>query len=178
MEPLHKSHADRVASEAGAIAIRAPVLSYSGDPFQLGLGATLRYEPDAIVAMADGRITRFGPARKIRPQLPRDTPLETYGPDSLVMAGFVDCHVHFPQTPIIGAGGAQLLDWLNKYTFAAEQRFADRKHAREVARVFLAEACATGSRPRRSIARFTRNRSMRCSKQPIRSGCESSPGRC
>jgi guanine deaminase len=138
-EPLHKPHADH-----GPSAIRAPALSYSGDPFQLGVDATLRYEPDAIVAMADGRITAFGPARKIRPQLPRGTPVETYGPDSLVMAGFVDCHVHFPQTPIIAAGGAQLLDWLNKYTFAAEQRFADGKHAREVARVFLTESLRNG----------------------------------
>ena len=94
--------------------------------------------------MTDGRITGLGPARKIRPLLPRDTPLEEYGPDSLVMAGFVDCHVHFPQTPIIGAGGTQLLDWLNKYTFVAEQRFADKKHAREVARVFLAESLRNG----------------------------------
>jgi guanine deaminase len=127
-----------------AAAIRGPVLTYSGDPFQLGLDATLRYEPDAIVAMADGRITGLGPARKIRPLLPRHTPLEEYGPDSLIMAGFVDCHVHFPQTPIIGAGGAQLLDWLNKYAFVAEQRFADKKHAREVARVFLAESLRNG----------------------------------
>jgi len=131
-------------ARAGPVAIRGPVLTYSGDPFQLGLAATLRYEPDAIVVMAEGRVARFGPARKIRRLLPRDTPLEEYGPDALIMAGFVDCHVHFPQTPIIGAGGAQLLEWLDRYTFVAEQRFADGKHAREVARVFLDESLRNG----------------------------------
>ena len=127
-----------------ATALRGPVLSFSGDPFQLGLEATLRYDSDAIVAIADGRITQVGPARKIRPLLPRGTRVEEYGKDSLITAGFIDCHVHFPQTPIIGAYGAQLLDWLQKYTFVAEQRFEDRVHAREVARVFLAESLRNG----------------------------------
>jgi guanine deaminase len=60
------------------------------------------------------------------------------------MAGFIDCHVHFPQIPIIGAGGEQLIDWLNKYTFVAEQRFGDERHAREVAKIFLAESLRNG----------------------------------
>jgi guanine deaminase len=125
-------------------ALRGPVLTFSGDPFQLGLDRTMHYEPDAIVAIADGRITHFGPARKIGPLLPQGTAVEDYREDSLITAGFIDCHVHFPQTPIIGAYGAQLLDWLQKYTFVAEQRFADRNHAREVARVFLAESLRNG----------------------------------
>jgi guanine deaminase len=125
-------------------AIRGPALTYLGDPFQRGLEKTLLYEPDAIVATADGRITHFGPARKIRRLLPPDTRVEDYGKDSLITAGFIDCHVHFPQVPIIGAGGKQLLDWLNRYTFVAEQRFADGKHAREVAQVFLRETLRNG----------------------------------
>lgn len=125
-------------------AIRGPVLTYSGDPFQRGLAETMHYEADAIVGMAEGRITHFGPAQKIRRLLPSGTPVQDYGRDSLIMAGFIDCHVHFPQTPIIGAGGEQLIDWLNKYTFVAEQRFADKKHAREVATVFLRESLRNG----------------------------------
>jgi guanine deaminase len=127
-----------------ATALRGPVLTFSGDPFQLGVNATLSYESDAIVVIADGRIAEVGPARKIRPRLPRGTRIEDFGKDSLITAGFIDCHVHFPQTPIIGACGAQLLDWLERYTFVAEQRFGDRRHAREVARVFLAESLRNG----------------------------------
>jgi guanine deaminase len=125
-------------------AVRGPALTYTGDPFQHGLEATMRYEPDAIVAMAEGKIAQFGPARAIRAKLPRGTKVEDYGRDALIMAGFVDTHVHYPQTGIVGAFGTQLLDWLNKYTFVAEQRFADRRHARAVARVFLGECLRNG----------------------------------
>jgi guanine deaminase len=121
------------------------VLTYTGDPFQQGLERTMRYESDAIVAMAGGRITHFGPADAVRGQLPPDVQLATYGQDKLIMAGFIDCHVHYPQTQIIGAFGEQLLDWLDKYTFVAEQQFADEEHAREVAKVFLNECLRAGT---------------------------------
>jgi guanine deaminase len=125
--------------------LRGPVLTYTGDPFQKGLERTMRYEPDAIVAMAGGTITHFGPADAVRGQLPPATELVTYGLDKLIMAGFIDCHVHYPQTQIIGAFGEQLLDWLDKYTFVAEQQFADKEHAREVAKVFLEECLRAGT---------------------------------
>ena len=53
-------------------AIRGPVLTYTGDAFSDGLESTMRYEPDAIIAMAGGRITHFGPASEVRAQLPDD----------------------------------------------------------------------------------------------------------
>ena len=127
-----------------ARAIRGPLLTYSGDPFSLGVRETMHYESDAMLVIEAGRIARVGPAAKIRRTLAPGTEVEDYGRDSLVMAGFIDCHVHFPQTPIIGAGGEQLIDWLNKHTFVAEQRFADEKHAREVAKVFFAESLRNG----------------------------------
>jgi guanine deaminase len=126
-------------------AIRGPVLTYTGDAFVDGLERTMRYEPDAIVAMAGGRITHFGPAGQVRAQLPPDTVVREYVSDTVIMAGFIDCHVHYPQTQIIGAFGEQLIDWLNKYTFVAEQQFADKAHAREVARVFLEESLRAGT---------------------------------
>ena len=126
-------------------AIRGPVLTYTGDAFRDGLERTMHYEPDAIVAMAGGKITHFGPASQVRAQLPDDTVVKDYGRDTVIMAGFIDCHVHYPQTQIIGAFGEQLIDWLNKYTFVAEQQFADKEHAREVASVFLKECLRAGT---------------------------------
>jgi guanine deaminase len=133
-----------MAAPTRVTAIRGPALTYTGDPFQQGLEATMVYEPDAIVAMADGKITHFGPARAMRGKLARGTKVEDYGRDALIMAGFIDGHVHDPQVEIIGAYGAQLLDWLNNYTFVAEQRFADKRHARAAARVFLGECLRNG----------------------------------
>ena len=126
-------------------AIRGPVLTYTGDAFLEGLDATMRYEPDGIVAMSGGRITHFGPAAQVRAGLPNDAVVTEYGRDTVIMAGFIDCHVHYPQTQVIGAFGEQLIDWLNKYTFIAEQQFADKEHAREVAKVFLRECLRAGT---------------------------------
>jgi guanine deaminase len=125
-------------------AIRGPVLTYTGDPFKNGLEHTMVHESDAIVAMANGRITHFGPAERIRSQLPPGTEIKNYGKDSLISAGFIDSHVHFPQTPMIAAFGEQLLDWLNKYTFPTEQKYADKEFARSVAKVFLRENLRNG----------------------------------
>lgn len=126
-------------------AIRGPVLTYTGDAFAEGLERTMRYEPDAIVAMAGGKVTHFGPAHEVRPHLPGSAKVRHYGKDSLILAGFVDCHVHYPQTQIIGAYGEQLTDWLTRYTYATEQQFAAEAHARAVAKVFLQECLRAGT---------------------------------
>ncbi|TAH36005.1 MAG: guanine deaminase [Planctomycetota bacterium] len=128
-----------------ATALRGPVLTYTGDAFLKGLESTMRYEPDAIVAMADGKITQFGPAAAVLPQLPPDTPVREFGQDRLILPGFIDCHVHYPQTQIIGTYGKQLIDWLHRHALVAEQQFADKEHAREVARVFLKECLRAGT---------------------------------
>jgi guanine deaminase len=125
-------------------ALRGPAITFTDDPFLVGIEAAMRYESDAIVAMAGGKITHFGPADTVRSQLPPGTPVKDCGKDTLMMAGFIDSHVHFPQTPMIAAYGQQLLDWLNKYTFPTEQKFADKEFAREVAKVFLQESLRNG----------------------------------
>jgi guanine deaminase len=71
-------------------AIRGPALTYTGDPFKNGLEHTMVYESDAIVAMAAGKITHFGPAGKIEAQLPPGTRVKNYGKDALISAGFID----------------------------------------------------------------------------------------
>ena len=125
-------------------ALRGPALTFTGDPFRDGLEKTMVHEPDAIVAMADGRVTHFGPAERILRVLPAGTEIRDFGKDALISAGFIDTHVHFPQTTMIASYGAQLLDWLEQYTFPAELKFADKDHARAIARVFLRENLRNG----------------------------------
>ncbi|HET7889421.1 MAG TPA: guanine deaminase [Bradyrhizobium sp.] len=125
-------------------AIRGPVLTFTGNPFTHGVEKTAVYEPDAIVAMADGRITDFGPAQIVGRRLPAGTEVKNYGRDSLISAGFIDSHVHFPQTPMIAAYSEQLLDWLTDYAFPTELKYADKEFARSVARVFLRENLRNG----------------------------------
>ena len=130
---------------AAPTALRGPALTFTGDPFVAGVDATMHYESDAIVAMAGGKITHFGPASTLRAALPPGIHIYECGRDALILPGFIDCHVHYPQTQIIGAYGEQLLDWLEKYTFVAEQQFADVAHARAVANVFLDECLRHGT---------------------------------
>jgi guanine deaminase len=124
--------------------IRGPVLTFTGNPFTHGLEHTAVYEADAIVAMANGLITDFGPAQLVLPRLPAGAEIRNYGKDSLISAGFIDSHVHFPQTPMIAAYGEQLLDWLTNYTYPTELKYSDKQFARSVARVFLQENLRNG----------------------------------
>ena len=102
------------------------------------------HEPDAIVVMQDGGSAISGRPNEIAHLLPPGTEIRDYGKDALISAGFVDCHVHFPQTPMIAAYGTQLLDWLNRYTYPTELKYADKEFARDVARVFLQENLRNG----------------------------------
>ena len=123
-------------------AIRGAMLTFKNDPFFKDMKDCMVYESDAIVVMEGGKITQAGPANQILPTL-GDIPVKQYK-DSLIVPGFIDCHVHYPQTEIIAAYGEQLIEWLNNYTFVAEQGFINKEHAQEVAEVFLREQMRNG----------------------------------
>ena len=135
-----------MSSPARPTAIRGPVLTFTGDPFRDGLERTLVHEPDAIVAMQDGRITHFGPAARVAPLLPPGIEIRDFGKDALISAGFIDTHVHFPQTPMIASHGAQLLDWLEPLHVSDRAEIRRPAYTRRVAtRVPAARTCATAS---------------------------------
>ena len=57
----------------------------------------------------------------------------------------IDAHAHFPQMQVIASFGAELLDWLNTYTFPEETKFSDPEHCRRIARLFLDEMVRHGT---------------------------------
>jgi guanine deaminase len=126
-------------------ALRGPALTFVGDPFLVGAEGAVRHEPDALIVIDSGTITAFGPYDATRGQLPAGATVTRYGSDSLIVPGFIDAHVHYPQLQMIGAGGHSLIDWLNVYAFPAEEQFADAEHARDVARMFLRELLRVGT---------------------------------
>src|SRR5690606_28384921 len=63
----------------------------------------------------------------------------------LLLPGFIDAHAHFPQMQVIASFGAELLDWLNTYTFPAESEFGDAVHAARIAGCFLDELVRHGT---------------------------------
>jgi guanine deaminase len=103
----------------------------------------VRYLPDGLIVITNGIIEAFGDYYELQPQYP-DLPIVHY-PDRLIIPGFIDCHVHYPQTEIIAAYGTQLMDWLDRYTFPAERHFSDPDHARRIASFFLDELLRNGT---------------------------------
>jgi guanine deaminase len=125
-------------------AIRGRLLSFLRPPRGAGDAQSYVYLEDGIVLIKDGRVEAVGPAAELMPRLPSGTPIEHHR-DGLIMPGFIDPHIHFPQTQVIASYGAQLLEWLEKYTFVEEQKFAEAKHAAHNAEFFLDELARNGT---------------------------------
>ena len=118
------------------------VIHFRDDPMAGGAQA-VAHEPQGAVAIVAGRIAAVGPASQIRAQFPQ-APVTDLGPH-LISPGFIDAHVHYPQTAIIASWGKRLIDWLGSYTFPEEMRFADPAYAQEVAGRYLTLALAHGT---------------------------------
>jgi guanine deaminase len=118
------------------------VLSFTGDPFVLGPEAA-HHDPHGAVLVQDGKIRATGPADALRAAYPK-AQVTDYG-RALISAGFVDAHVHYPQTAIIASWGKRLIDWLNLYTFPEEMRFADPGYAADIAARYTGLALAHGT---------------------------------
>ncbi len=111
--------------------IRARTLSFHADPQETDNAFT--YHEDGAIITENGKIAAIGDYAALRaPDLP-----EIDHRPHLILPGFIDPHLHFPQVQVIASWGAQLLDWLNTYTFPAEGRFADPGHATLMADAFL-----------------------------------------
>lgn len=118
------------------------LLRYAGDAMIEGPGAA-RHDRHGAVAIEAGRIVDLGPAEAVLARHPQAH--RTDLGDKLISAGFVDAHVHYPQTAIIASWGKRLIDWLNTYTFPEEMRFADPAYAAEIASRYLDLALAHGT---------------------------------
>jgi guanine deaminase len=123
---------------------RAAMLSFRGDPGESDTVSTYDYWPDGALVVADGRIVAAGPASEVLAALPAGVPVLEHR-NKLIVPGFIDTHIHFPQVDVIGSGGRDVLDWLEQYTFPAEARYADAGHAREGAEFFLDELLTNGT---------------------------------
>lgn len=114
---------------------RARACWFTDDPLHDPAG--LHYLEDALLVVEQGRIAHLGPFTgatdyvDLRPHL--------------VMPGLIDMHIHFPQTQVIASYGAQLLEWLNRYTFPSEARYADPAFCARMAQFFIAELFRNGT---------------------------------
>lgn len=113
--------------------LRGRLLNFREEPQDETDTAAFDYIEDGAIIVSNGRIESIGDYAALRaPDLP-----ETDHRPHLLMPGFIDTHIHFPQVQVIASWGDQLLDWLNNYTFPEETRFADKGHASDMARAFF-----------------------------------------
>lgn len=121
---------------------RASILHFRADPGAQDDPAAFEYWEHGALLVRDGHVQAVGDAGEVAGDA--DTQIIDHG-RRLIVPGFIDTHVHCPQTDIIAAAGDNLLDWLERFAFPAEQQFADPAHARSVAEVFLDELLANGT---------------------------------
>ena len=123
-------------------AFRGEILHLVDDPATAGASAHEHW-PDGLLVVADGVVEHCGDASTLLRDGDALDVVDCHG--KLIVPGFIDAHVHYPQTDIIAAYGEKLLEWLTRYTFPAERRFGDAMHAREVADFFIAELLRNGT---------------------------------
>jgi guanine deaminase len=118
-------------------------LSFSGDPFKQPWQDVTQHRKDGAVLLENGHIQKVGGRSDLRAEHPQAN-VTDYGED-LIVPGFVDAHVHYPQTAIIASWGKRLIDWLNTYTFPEEMRLANPVYAAEIAGRYLDIALSHGT---------------------------------
>ena len=123
-------------------AYRASLLHFTADP-AVQADAHVWHE-DGLLLVEDGVIAAAGDYTQLKQSLPPDVRIHDYS-GKLIVPGFIDTHVHYPQTDIIASPAPGLLPWLENYTFPEERRFADPAHAHEVASFFLDELLRCGT---------------------------------
>lgn len=124
-------------------AYRAAILHSIADPAVVGVEHSYEYFEDGVLVVENGQVAKVGRAADLLPTL-KGVGITEYR-DALITPGFIDTHIHYPQTGMIASYGEQLLDWLNTYTFPTEQQFADKAHASDVAGIFLKELLRNGT---------------------------------
>ena len=124
--------------------IRGRVLTFLAEPKAIDDTAAWAYVEDGAVLVRDGKVVASGEYADLFARAGGDVEIADHRPH-LVLPGFIDMHLHFPQTQAIASYGAQLLEWLNTYIFVEEQKFASRTHADAVAERFMDELIANGT---------------------------------
>lgn len=124
--------------------LRGRVLSFVAEPEHADDTGAFLYMEDGAVVLAGGSILSTGAFDDLSASDREGARIVDHRPH-LILPGFIDAHIHFPQMHAVGSWGAQLLEWLNTYTFPQEARFADRAHAERMAAWFIDQLICQGT---------------------------------
>ena len=115
--------------------LRGQTLSFTGNPFEGDPASAVAHNASGGVLIEGGVVKAVADAGDLIAQN-KGAAVVDYG-DNLIMAGFIDAHIHYPQTEMIGAKSQGLVDWLKRHTFPCEERFCEDAIADATAELFL-----------------------------------------
>ena len=124
-------------------AFRCSFLDFIDDPFYTSELESVRYIVDGLLVIENGLVKELGDYASLQAKYV-GIEIVSY-PGMLIMPGFIDTHIHFPQTEAIASYGEQLLEWLHKYIFPTERKFQEFAYAQKVAAIFLDELLKNGT---------------------------------
>jgi guanine deaminase len=124
-------------------AFRCSFLDFIDDPFYTSELESVRYIVDGLLVIENGLVKELGDYESLQSKYV-GIKITSY-PGMLIMPGFIDTHVHFPQTEVLASYGEQLLEWLHKYIFPTERKFQEFAYAQKVAAIFLDELLKNGT---------------------------------
>ena len=120
------------------------IIHCTGDPWEIG-PAALQVIENGYLAVERGLITGSGDAAEINHDATLRASKQVDYRGHYILPGFVDGHLHYPQSGVIASHGTQLLEWLQKYTFPAEAKFIDEEYASGAADFFIRELLKNGT---------------------------------
>lgn len=123
--------------------LRGRVLSFRAEPQTPDDTQSFDYIEDGALIVSDGLIEASGTYSDLQTQAVGAEVID-HRP-YLMMPGFIDTHIHFPQVQVVASWAAQLLDWLEDYTFPEETRFSDASHAKMMAGRFYDQLADHGT---------------------------------
>ncbi|MGN6768548.1 MAG: guanine deaminase [Rhizobiaceae bacterium] len=124
--------------------IRGRLLAFLREPQGVDDQASYLYEEDGALLVRDGKVAARGDYASVSKKAGKGATVIDHRPH-LLLPGFIDGHMHYPQMQVIASYGAELLEWLNEYTFPEEARFRDAQHGRRISRLFLDELIRHGT---------------------------------
>lgn len=139
------TYSPTLAAEGNLKAIRGTFFDFVDDPWKhVGKEEeSARFYADGMLVMDNGIIKDFGPYSEISKKYPS---IETTVINNrIITPGYIDGHVHFPQTRVLGAYGLQLLPWLQEWIFPEERKYNDKAYAREGVKHYFDNMLAAGT---------------------------------
>ena len=125
--------------------LRGRVLTFHDEPLAGDVDPdALTYIEDGGLLIRDGKIAALDSYAQLRAGEGSNVEVVDHRPH-LIMPGFIDCHLHFPQMQVIGSYAGALMEWLNKYTFVEEQKFSDQGHPERIASALFDELIRHGT---------------------------------